>query len=69
MRVTSNFDEFLKRNSFPFPNIQNFYALPMQSASVTSKLNDVSYQLQFQLKLDLVITKISSVNQTYQNTT
>ena len=44
MRLAGNFDDFLRRksSSFHFPNIQNFYLLPMQAKSASSRLNEVS---------------------------
>ena len=44
MRIAGNFDDFLRRksSSFHFSNIQNFYLLPMQAKSASSRLNEVS---------------------------
>jgi len=44
MRIASNFDDFLRRKSSNchFPNVQNFYLLPMQEKSESSRLNEVS---------------------------
>ena len=43
MRIAGIYDDFLRRKSsnFHFPNVQNFYLLPMQTKSISSRLNEV----------------------------